>query len=120
MVPDAHAFAFHILDTPDTYPGASIVEESSLFDGIIKPTWRKYALQMALKLLIARWVMTKYYVTLDADVVVVGCLDAAKLLPGDKGVHAPSDFFLSRSFNYGLGLQKNLGMSIHTGGKAPP
>ena len=91
VVPDAHAFAFHVLDTSDACPGASIVKESSLFDGIIKPTWHKYALQMALKLLVARWVRTKYYLTLDADVVVVGCLDAAKLLPGGKGMHVPSD-----------------------------
>ena len=68
MVPDSHSFAFHVLASSDAYPRASIIEESSLFDGIIKPTWHKYALQMALKLLVARYVTTKYYVTLDADV----------------------------------------------------
>jgi len=119
VVPDSHSFAFHVLASSDAYPRASIIEESSLFDGIIKPTWHKYALQMALKLLVARYVTTKYYVTLDADIVVVGCLDIAQLLPGGKGVHDPVIICFVKHVSTSLGSPQNHNMSIRTGGKAP-
>jgi len=86
VVPDAHVFALDILKQVNHCLAISIVEESSLFDGMIQSTWPKYALQMALKLVVAQRVTTKYYITLDADNIVVGPLDLTELFPGGKGV----------------------------------
>lgn len=88
VVPDAHVFALDILKQVNHCLAISIVEESSLFDGMIQSTWPKYALQMALKLVVAQRVTTKYYITLDADNIVVGPLDLTELFPGGKGVFA--------------------------------
>ncbi|EGB05439.1 expressed protein [Aureococcus anophagefferens] len=74
VVPDAHVFALEILESSNIYPSITLVAESSLFDGVVEDTWHNYALQMALKLLVARHVTTEHYITLDADVVVVGDL----------------------------------------------
>ena len=86
-MPDAHAFAFRVLETSDGFPRISVIEESSLFDGVIKPSWHKYALQMALKLLVAQRVTTKYFITLDADIIFAGILNIDRLLPDGKASH---------------------------------
>ncbi len=88
MVPDAHVFALEILESSNIYPSITLVAESSLFDGVVEDTWHNYALQMALKLLVARHVTTEHYITLDADVVVVGNLSVSQLLPGGKAAQA--------------------------------
>lgn len=100
MVPDAHAFAFDIFERTDDCFAVTVVEESSLFDGAIQSTWHKYALQMAIKLLVARRVMTKYYITLDADNVVVGFLDLARLLPDGKAAYSPMPMSLNVDLDY--------------------
>lgn len=94
-MPDAHVFAFRIIEMSDrdAHLPISIVGESSLFDGTIDPSWNKYALQMALKLLVAQIVMTEHYITLDADVVVVGSLDTKQLLPDGKATQAHCALF---------------------------
>ena len=61
--PDAQIFAFQILELSNNYPFMKIVGESSLIDGVIATTWDKYALQMALKLLVAQHVQTEQYVS---------------------------------------------------------
>jgi len=62
------------------------VPETSLLD--FAPHRPKYALQMALKLLVARIVRTDYYVTLDADVIATGPVCAEALLPGGRAAYA--------------------------------
>lgn len=86
IVPDEHIFATRALETSDKCAVIRIVEESSLLDGIIKETWHAYALQMALKLLVAQYVTTSHYITLDSDIVLVGMINLTKLLPGGRGV----------------------------------
>jgi len=88
VVPDSHAFALQLLDMPDTCFPVSLINESSLFDGIVYKSWNKYALQMAIKLIVACHVMTTFYITLDADVILVGSLDATYLLPSGKAMLA--------------------------------
>jgi len=63
------------------------VAESTLFQGAVDPTWPKYALQMAIKLVVSRAVKTDFYVTLDADVVATAHLDAARLLPLGRSLY---------------------------------
>ena len=65
-----------------------IVGQSSLIDGVIATTWDKYALQMALKLLVAQHVQTEQYVTLDADVIIVGDLNMTQLLPDGRAAQS--------------------------------
>jgi hypothetical protein len=40
---------------------------------------------MAVKLLVAQRVTTNYYVTVDADILLVGTFDAALFFPGGRG-----------------------------------
>lgn len=87
VVPDAHAFALGLFEVLDTCFATSLINESALFDGLLRPGWNKYALQMAIKLLIAQHVTTNYYITLDADVVLVGSIDVHKILPGGKAMY---------------------------------
>ena len=93
-MPDEHIFAARALETSDKCAVIRIVEESSLLDGIVKETWHAYALQMALKLLVAQCVTTSHYITLDSDIVLVGMINLTKLLPGGRGVYVPSDLHL--------------------------
>jgi len=86
VVPDTQAFALDVLEAPHTCPPISVINESSLFNGIVKQTWHAYALQMAVKLLVAQRVTTNYYVTVDADILLVGTFDAALFFPGGRGI----------------------------------
>jgi len=86
VIPDAQAFAFSIFESTSDYPQISLIHESSLVDAVIQHDWQKYALQMLLKLLVAKRVKTAYYITLDADIVIVGMLNKSKLLPDGKGL----------------------------------
>lgn len=85
VVPDTQAFALAVLEASHTCPPTSVINESSLFNGIVKQTWHTYALQMAVKLLVAQRVTTNYYVTVDADILLVGTFDAALFFPGGRG-----------------------------------
>ena len=93
VVPDAHAFAFEaVFARPASSAALSrrrVVPESSLFASFQGARWDTYALQMALKLLVARIVRTDYYVTFDADVVATGPLCLGALLPAGKGAYTP-------------------------------
>ena len=84
-MPDTQAFALAVLEASHTCPPTSVINESSLFNGIVKQTWHTYALQMAVKLLVAQRVTTNYYVTVDADILLVGTFDAALFFPGGSG-----------------------------------
>lgn len=84
-MPDTQAFALAVLEASHTCPPTSVINESSLFNGIVKQTWHTYALQMAVKLLVAQRVTTNYYVTVDADILLVGTFDAALFFPGGRG-----------------------------------
>lgn len=87
VVPDSQAFALGVLESSNVCPEISIICESLLFDGILRASWNKYAVQMAIKLLVASHVVTNFYITLDADVIVVGRLLAEQLLPRGKAMH---------------------------------
>jgi len=89
VVPDSHAFALRLLAMLEICFEIIVINESTLFDGMIQESWNRYALQMAIKLLVARYVRTSYYITLDADVLVVGGLDVGLLLPGGKAMFIP-------------------------------
>ena len=86
VVPDSHAFALRLLAMLEICFEIIVINESTLFDGMIQESWNRYALQMAIKLLVARYVRSSYYITLDADVLVVGGLDVGLLLPGGKAM----------------------------------
>mmetsp|Transcript_7754 Transcript_7754/g.24395 ORF Transcript_7754/g.24395 Transcript_7754/m.24395 type:complete len:335 (-) Transcript_7754:590-1594(-) len=86
VVPDSQAFALGVLESSNVCPEISIICESLLFDGILRASWNKYAVQMAIKLLVASHVVTNFYITLDADVIVVGRLLAEQLLPRGKAM----------------------------------
>mmetsp|Transcript_26119 Transcript_26119/g.80369 ORF Transcript_26119/g.80369 Transcript_26119/m.80369 type:complete len:92 (-) Transcript_26119:805-1080(-) len=88
VVPDSQGFALDLLETLDTCFVIKVINESTLFHGMPRASWNKYALQMAIKLLVAQHVATNYYITLDADIVAVGSLDAKKLLPNGKAMYA--------------------------------
>lgn len=72
--------------------GVVFVDERRLLPrgGKIEPWWSKYALQMALKLLVSSLIRTEYYITLDADILCskVG-LTEEDLLPQGKGNYVP-------------------------------
>ena len=74
-----------LLELLDSCLDVSILSESSLFDG--HANRNSYALQMAIKLLVSQHVMTNFYITLDADVIVVGHLDAKRLFLRGKAMH---------------------------------
>lgn len=78
--------------TENDSKGVVLVDERRLLprDGNIEPWWSKYALQMALKLLVSSLIRTEYYLTLDADILCskVG-LSEEDLLPLGKGNYVP-------------------------------
>lgn len=88
MVPDAQAFAFEAVfgGAGGTATTTRVIRENSLLANAAMGR-DTYALQMALKLLVAQIVRTDYYVTLDADVIATGPLCAAALLPGGRGAY---------------------------------
>lgn len=88
VVPDSQAFAMDLLELLDSCLDISILSESSLFDGL-HTNRNSYALQMAIKLLVSQHVMTNFYITLDADVIVVGHLDAKRLFSRGKAMFVP-------------------------------
>lgn len=72
--------------------GVVLVDERRLLprDGKIEPWWSKYALQMALKLLVSSLIRTEYYLTLDADILCSKAgLSEEDLLPEGKGNYVP-------------------------------
>eukprot|EP01038_Epipyxis_sp_PR26KG_P008611 gene8611-11640_t len=83
---------YHVLNGPLkgaaqnlTFP-ITVIDESDLFlnpSNIINKTF-PYALQMAIKLLISKWVKTEYYLTLDADLLLCNVLNISKILIPDK------------------------------------
>lgn len=86
VVPSSQHFALSLLEALDTCFITTVIDESSLLNGMLRASWDKYALQMAIKLLVAQRIMTNYYITLDADVVVVGPLNVKQLLPKGKAM----------------------------------
>ena len=89
VAPDSQRFALESAFSREHDPTlrTRTVGENALFgERGVSPRWAKYAVQMAVKLLAARLVETEFYLTLDADVVVVGALAIEALLPGgDRG-----------------------------------
>lgn len=65
VAPDRDIFALEAL----CGPRQRLLAESTLFENAIDARWPTYALQMALKLLVAPFIQTDFYLTLDADVV---------------------------------------------------
>ena len=61
-----------------------VVGERSLFHNYSEG-WDKYALQMSIKLLVSRIIITDFYVTLDADVVAVGEVGVEDFVREGKG-----------------------------------
>jgi len=86
VVPDHHYPTLSTLIShgllADCYP-TTIIRESILLHHMPPPSWDKYAIQMALKLLVSTMVDTDYYLTLDADVIAVGPL------PGLQEIRPP-------------------------------
>ena len=64
--------------------GVDVVGEGGLFQNYSQD-WDKYALQMSIKLLVSKIVETDFYVTLDADIVVVGGVKGGDFVRGGKG-----------------------------------
>lgn len=72
--------------------GVVLVDERRLLPrgGKVEPWWSKYALQMALKLLVSSLIRTEYYLTLDADILCSKAgLSEEDLLPQGKGNYVP-------------------------------
>mmetsp|Transcript_37423 Transcript_37423/g.48148 ORF Transcript_37423/g.48148 Transcript_37423/m.48148 type:complete len:443 (+) Transcript_37423:54-1382(+) len=70
IVPDHEAFALRTLMSGDAFSSVQVLEESTLFPpGVFQASWDSYALQMSLKLLVAQHIKTKFYLTLDADLI---------------------------------------------------
>eukprot|EP01041_Mallomonas_annulata_P009798 gene9798-20386_t len=69
----------------------SIINESALFTSVNKDQILKrsypYALQMAIKLLVARVVRTDFYMTLDADLVLLRPWTSSDLLRGSAALY---------------------------------
>lgn len=65
-----------------TFP-LTLIQESTLFEDshILSRRYEPYCLQMALKLLIAKKIHTKYYLTLDADVIMLKDPSLIQLIP---------------------------------------
>lgn len=70
---------------------ANIISESHLFQRKKQPNAYPYAIQMAIKLLVSRVVKTSYYLTLDADVILLRPLSIDQMLvPLDDGANHDS------------------------------
>jgi len=112
VVPDSQAIALNVLESSHACPEISIIYESLLFDGMLRASWNKYAVQMAIKLLVASHVVTNFYITLDADVIVVGRLLAEQLLPRGKAMFVPEP--RSVHPHWWLGSSMILGLDNHS------
>lgn len=85
VAPDNDVFALEALRGPRR----RLVAESTLFENAIDARWPTYALQMALKLLVAPFIETDFYVTLDADVVATRLFESDALFVDGRAAFTP-------------------------------